>query len=73
MDSAQPESGQSFESNINHLAMRRPELKITQEETVAAKHSLPLILDTTNFSSYPMEETQFSTEHYYQNSLEILA
>ena len=69
MDATQPESGQSFESNITHLANRRPELKITQEETVAAKHSLPLILDTTNFSSYPMEETQFSTEHYYQNSL----
>tara|TARA_B110000483_G_scaffold221334_1_gene277206 strand:- start:2129 stop:3157 length:1029 start_codon:yes stop_codon:yes gene_type:complete len=69
MDATQPESGQSFESNITHLANRRLELKITQEETVAAKHSLPLILDTTNFSSYPMEETQFSTEHYYQNSL----
>ena len=69
MDASQPESGQSFESNMAHLANRRPELNITQQEIVNAKHRLPLILDTTNFSSYPMEETQFSTEHYYQNSL----
>jgi hypothetical protein len=69
MDSAQPESGQSFESNINHLANRRPELKITQEETIAAKNSLPLILDSRNFNSHPMENTQFSTEHYYKKSL----
>lgn len=69
MDGTQPESGRSFESNANYLAQRRPEFKFTEKEILDAKSCLPLILDTTDFSSYPMEETQFSTEHYYENSL----
>jgi len=69
IDATQPESGRSFESNAYHLADRRPELQLTRKDIDNAKSVLPLVLDTDNFGSYPMESDQFSTEHYYQTSL----
>jgi hypothetical protein len=54
MDSKQPESGRSFESNVDYLIKRYPNLGIEQEDIVPSKNKLPLVLDNPNFNSYPM-------------------
>ena len=69
MDATQPESGRSYESNAQYLATRLPDLKFTVEEIKKAEQALPLILDTSDFSKYPMESDQFDTEIYFKDSL----
>jgi hypothetical protein len=69
MDATQPESGASYESNAVYLGQRYPQFKYTTEEIKDAQASLPLILDTHNFSSYPMESNEFDTEQYFKDSL----
>ena len=69
MDSKQPESSRSFESNVDYLIKRYPNLGIAQEDIAPSKSKLPLVLDNPNFNSYPMEATEESIEHFFKNSL----
>lgn len=69
MSDKQPESGASFESNMKHVANRRPIFQITDDEIEKSKQALPLILDTTNFDRYPMESSANDVEQYYKDSM----
>jgi hypothetical protein len=69
MDATQPESGRSFESNATHLVSRYNQLAFNAVDIKLAEKVLPLILDTNDFSRYPMESNEFDTEHYYADSL----
>jgi len=69
MSDKQPESGASFESNMKHVANRRPIFQITDDEIEKSKQALPLILDTTNFDRYPMESSANDVQQYYKDSM----
>lgn len=69
MDSTQPESGNTYESNATYLSQRYPSLEFTKEQISSAEQALPLHLDTANFSTFPMESSQFDLESYFSNSL----
>lgn len=69
MNNEHPEHNKPFSYYANGFISKHPSLNFDQDLVEAAQNILPLTLDTANFSSYPMESTQFSTEQYYRDSL----
>jgi len=69
MNSTHPESNAPFIDFAKHLVYRMPEFGITEQDALSASDILPLILDTPNFSQYPMEKTTDSVADLYSNSL----
>lgn len=68
MAATQPENSRSFAENAKYFALCRPSLQISEEEVFAAEKPLPLILDNTNFNSYPMENGPAAVAKFYSNS-----
>lgn len=69
MNSTHPDSNAPFIDFAKHLVHRMPEFGITEQDALSASDILPLILDTTDFSQYPMEKTTDSVADLYSNSL----
>ena len=69
MNSHHPESRAPFSEYARHLAQRMPQFELTPQDVQDASSMLPLILDTTDFSNYPMEKTPATVADFYSNSL----
>jgi len=69
MSKDQPESTNKFLDNASYLIYRYPEFDVTQEDIIRADSRLPLILDSTNFDRYPMENNPRSMKKFYDTSL----
>ena len=69
MAKTQPESGQTFTITASHLMHVHSQYNFTINDIATCDAVLPLVLDTTNFESYPMESTPDDIEKYYSNSL----
>ena len=69
MSKIQPESTNTYITNVSHITSRYPILGISKSDIDIADSRLPLILDTQNFSRYPMESSINSVKHFYENSL----
>lgn len=69
MNSHHPESRSPFIDAAKHLTHRMPEFGLNEQDAHDAASILPLILDTTDFSRYPMEKTPAAVEDFYSNSL----
>ncbi len=69
MDKKQPESNSNFLENCKYLLSRFSDIGLTSEDVLAADKRLPLVLDTPNFSRYPMEDSVDPVKHLYDNSL----
>ncbi len=69
MSATQPERGATFVDNMKYTITKYPALEFTEDDVKQANSHLPLILDNTNFNSYPMENTVDAVESYYENSL----
>lgn len=69
MAKTQPESGNSYESNMRHVSNRFPEFEFTSQDIKNSEDMLPLTLDTDNFENYPMEKSSIEVEDYYKSSL----
>ena len=69
MKECHPESLSPFDVTAKHLVQRMPEFGLTDEDVADAASILPLILDTTDFSQYPMEKTPATVASFYDNSL----
>ena len=69
MSKTQPESGQSFTITASHLLHIHSQYNFTINDIATCDAVLPLVLDNTNFESYPMESNPNDIEKYYSNSL----
>jgi hypothetical protein len=69
MDNKHPDGNIPFTKEASRFVKQYPQYNFTDTVIEHANNILPLTLDTDNFSSYPMESTQFSTEHFYKTSL----
>lgn len=69
MDKTQPEASRSFVENCKHLLSRFADMGLDSADVLAADKLLPLVLDTPNFSRYPMEHGVDPVKHLYDNSL----
>jgi hypothetical protein len=69
MAKTQPGSGQSFTTTASHLVHNHPKYNFTIEDIASCESTLPLILDQSNFESYPMELNPGDLETFYKNSL----
>jgi hypothetical protein len=69
MSKIQPESTNTYITNVSYIVSRYPILGISKSDIDTADSRLPLILDTQNFSRYPMESSINSVKHFYENSL----
>ena len=69
MAKTQPESGQTFTITASHLMHGHSQYNFTINDIATCDAVLPLVLDTTNFESYPMESNPINLEKYYSNSL----
>jgi hypothetical protein len=68
MANVQPESGKSFIENAKHFIDLHKPFNFTMEDVYDSSVHLPLTLDTSNFSKYPMESGIDEVLHFYQNS-----
>lgn len=68
MSATQPENSRSFKDNAVYFSSRHPLFEITEQDIDSAQIPLPLILDNTNFNSYPMENRPESLLHLYNTS-----
>ncbi len=68
MADIQPESGRSFIENANHFIDVHKSFNFTMEDVYDSSVLLPLSLDNTNFSKYPMESGIDEVLHLYQDS-----
>lgn len=64
----QPESGRSFIENAKYFVENRKAFKFTIEDVYDASTLLPLTLDNSNFSKYPMESSTNDVIDFYKNS-----
>lgn len=64
----QPESHQTFIENARFFGSKHKEFHISENDIIEADKHLPLILDTTNFSKYPMEVGYDSVKPFYDDS-----
>ena len=69
MDKTQPEATRTFVENCKYLISRFPDMGLNSTDVLAADKLLPLILDNSNFSQYPMENSVDPVKHLYDNSL----
>jgi hypothetical protein len=69
MDNKHPDDSRPFIEDAMGFIRRFPQFEFTQDDVKQANKILPLTLDTKNFSRYPMESSQFSTEEFYKSSL----
>jgi hypothetical protein len=68
MSKNRPHSNEGFSHYAKHALLNYPNLCITEIDADAAEKKLPLVLDTDNFSSYPMESNEHNMRYYYENS-----
>ncbi len=69
MSNIQPENNRTYVDNVKYTASKYPMFEFTEQDILEANKHLPLILDNTNFNSYPMENTVDAVEYFYKNSL----
>jgi hypothetical protein len=69
MDKTQPEANRSFVENCKYLLSRFFDMGLDSNDVLIADKLLPLVLDTPNFSRYPMEDGVNPVKHLYDNSL----
>jgi len=69
MSKTQLEAGQTFTITASHLMHVHSQYNFTIDDIATCDAILPLVLDNTNFESYPMESTPDDIEKYYSNSL----
>lgn len=69
MAASQPEANRTFKTNADYLIYRHNTYGITKDDIVECESLLPLVLDNTDFSNYPMETTLTTVEKFYKNSL----
>lgn len=69
LDKTQPEASRSFVDNCKYLLSRFADYDITPQDVVEADRLLPLVLDNSDFSRYPMEEGTDPVQHLYDTSL----
>lgn len=68
MSATQPENSRSFSENAKYFSLNRPNLKISDIDISNAQGHLPLVLDNTNFNSYPMETGPDAVLRFYKTS-----
>lgn len=64
----QPEGNRSFENVASDLNFRLS-IGLANEEIIELSKKLPLVLDTEDFSKFPMESSLTDTLKFYDNSL----
>lgn len=69
MDNKHPDDGRPFLDEAKGFLHKFQQFNFTQSDVDNANKILPLTLDTNNFSKYPMESSQLSTESFYKSSL----
>lgn len=68
MNKQQPESNYQFIDNARYHSSKHKEFHISEKDIVEADAGLPLILDTDNFSRYPMENGFDGVKPFYDDS-----
>lgn len=68
MNKQQPESHQTFIDNARYHSSKHKEFHISENDIVTADARLPLILDTSDFSKYPMEIGFDDVKPFYDDS-----
>jgi hypothetical protein len=69
MAKTQPEADRTFKENVKYLLSRINPYNFTFKDVVEADDKLPLVLDSDDFSKYPMEKTIDPVRDLYKNSL----
>jgi hypothetical protein len=69
MSKTQPESNSTFKENTKYLLSKINPYNITPNDVIEADNKLPLVLDSEDFSRYPMEQTIDPVRDLYKNSL----
>jgi predicted XRE-type DNA-binding protein len=69
MNSYHPDSRTPFIEFAKHLVYRMPKFGLVEQDAQDASNILPLILDTTDFSQYPMEKSHTTVADLYSSSL----
>jgi hypothetical protein len=69
MAKTQPEANRSFKENVKYLLSRINPYNFEPDDVIEADNKLPLILDSEDFSKYPMEQTIDPVRDLYKNSL----
>lgn len=69
MSKVHPESRQTFTHAISHVIQNHNQYSFTIDDIATGESILPLVLDTKNFNSYPMELSPADLKKYYNDSL----
>jgi len=69
MAKTQPEANRTFKENVKYLLSRINPYNFEPNDVIEADNKLPLVLDSEDFSRYPMEQTIDPVRDLYKNSL----
>jgi hypothetical protein len=69
MAKIQPEANRSFKENVKYLLSKINPYNFEPNDVIEADNKLPLILDSEDFSKYPMEQNIDPVRDLYKNSL----
>lgn len=69
MAKTQPEANRTFKENVKYLLSRINPYNFEPSDVIDADDKLPLVLDSEDFSKYPMEQTIDPVRDLYKNSL----
>jgi len=69
MAKTQPEADRTFKENVKYLLSRMNPYNLEPSDVIEADNKLPLILDSEDFSKYPMEQNIDPVRDLYKNSL----
>ena len=69
MAKTQPEANRTFKENVKYLLTKMNPYDLTPDDIIEADNRLPLVLDSEDFSKYPMEQTIDPVRDLYKNSL----
>ena len=69
MAKTQPEASRSFRENVKYLLSRFDDMGLGADDITESESVLPLILDTADFSNYPMEHSPDPVKGFYDTSL----
>jgi hypothetical protein len=69
MAKTQPEANRTFKENVKYLLTRINPYNFEPGDVIEADNKLPLVLDSEDFSRYPMEQNIDPVRDLYKNSL----